>query len=237
MSTRKIIGVVQPTYLPWLPFFERMSVSDIFVILDDVQYSKNSNFNRNSIKSQAGRLMLTVPVSYSGSSTHTIHEIETVGMKKWQKKHWSSLSQAYARAPYWKKYQDQIETILRSPKEKLIDIVLPIIEFLSTEFGITTPVELSSNIPSSNQGNRKLVDICNHLHGTHFVVRSNSETYHPPEEFAPFHIKFARLDYSSFQYSQLHGPFEGNLSALDYLLNCGSGCPPFSSPLRFDQDE
>ena len=62
---KKILSCLQPTYLPWIPFFERVILSDIFIILDDVEFSKNSNHNRNSIKTNSKQLLLTVPVKYS----------------------------------------------------------------------------------------------------------------------------------------------------------------------------
>ena len=34
------ISIHQPVYLPWLGFFGKIISSDIFVILDDVQYEK-----------------------------------------------------------------------------------------------------------------------------------------------------------------------------------------------------
>ena len=43
-------AILQPSYLPWLGFFEQMYVCDIFVYLDDVQYTKNDWRNRNKIK-------------------------------------------------------------------------------------------------------------------------------------------------------------------------------------------
>ena len=43
------VGCVQPSYMPWFPFFKRFINCDYFVILDDVDYSKNSNQNRNYI--------------------------------------------------------------------------------------------------------------------------------------------------------------------------------------------
>ena len=40
------VGCLQPTYLPWIPFFKRFLSCDYFVLLDDVDYSKNSNQNK-----------------------------------------------------------------------------------------------------------------------------------------------------------------------------------------------
>ena len=53
---------MQPTYLPWLGYFELLENCDIFVYLDDVQYVKKTFHSRNKIKAKAGELLLTVPV-------------------------------------------------------------------------------------------------------------------------------------------------------------------------------
>ena len=53
------VGCVQPSYMPWIPFFKRFINCDYFVILDDVDYSKNSNQNRNYINMDNQHKMLT----------------------------------------------------------------------------------------------------------------------------------------------------------------------------------
>ena len=57
-------AILQPSYLPWLGFFEQMYICDIFVYLDNVQYTKNDWRNRNRIKTREGVQLLTVPVSF-----------------------------------------------------------------------------------------------------------------------------------------------------------------------------
>ena len=53
---------MQPTYLPWLGYFNMMAQADVFVLLDNVQFAKKSWQQRNRIKTSQGELMLTVPV-------------------------------------------------------------------------------------------------------------------------------------------------------------------------------
>lgn len=230
---RRVIGIVQPTYLPWLPFFERMACSDVFVLLDDVEYSKNSFFNRNSIKTAQGRLLLTAPVKYKGNSRLTIAEMPVDDRVPWQKKHFRTIEQAYARAAYWPQYRDQLEAIYAAPCETLMDIVMPLIMLLKDAFGIDTPMILSSALAIAGERNEKLVSICKRLDGTHFIVKPGTEGYHPPAEFLPYGVSLAYLSYSKPVYPQLHGAFEGFLSALDYLLNCGPGRPPFDARIDF----
>ena len=58
--------VLQPSYLPWLGYFDQMSKADVFVWYDDVQFDKHGWRNRNRIKSPKGPLWLTVPVLHKG---------------------------------------------------------------------------------------------------------------------------------------------------------------------------
>lgn len=223
-NEKKIIGIVQPTYLPWLPFFERMVKSDIFIYLDDVEYSKNSYFNRNYIKGHNNRVLLTVPVKYSGHSNALINEIGINNDVKWRKKHCRSIQQYYSKAPFFNNYKEEIEGIYHNSFNKLIDINIKFIEFLKDKLSITTPCYLSSKINVKGKGNKKLVNLCLHFGGKHFIVKPNTTGYHPEKEFLPHGISFYEVDYSFFQYRQLHGDFIPGLSALDYLLNSGQGC-------------
>ncbi|MBN2301071.1 MAG: WbqC family protein [Lentisphaerae bacterium] len=223
MQEKRVIGIVQPTYLPWMPFFERMAISDRFVLLDDVEYSKNSFHNRNALKSPNGRIMLTVPVLYKGYSKVFINEIYVDNTKPWQRKHWNTIRQCYAKAPYFDTYKDELESMYMAPKEKLINVIIPLIDFLKRELGIATPCRLSSEIGVTGNRNEKLVGLCKHFQGTHFVVKPNTHDYHPAEEFEPHGIRFHYLEYSKVEYPQLHGKFEPYLSALDFVMNCGPG--------------
>ena len=56
------VMIRQPGYLPNIGFFKKIQSSDIFVFLDDVQFSKDSFDNRNQIKSNSGTEWITVPL-------------------------------------------------------------------------------------------------------------------------------------------------------------------------------
>ncbi|RDV03171.1 WbqC family protein [Undibacter mobilis] len=234
-SAPRIIGAVQPTYLPWMPFFERMAASDAFVLLDDVEYSKNNFFNRNSVKTAQGRQLLTVPVLYSGNSKTLICDIQVNNAVRWRVKHWRAIEQAYSRAAFWPQYRDQLADLYSRPCERLMEIVLPLIHIMREAFCISTPFHLSSDLAAEGSRNGKLIKICRMLDGTHFIVKPGTEAYHPPSEFEQEGIRLTFLSYSKFTYPQLHGAFEPMLSALDYLLNCGPGRPPFSATCAMTQ--
>jgi len=219
----KMVGIVQPTYLPWLPFFQRMAEADVFVYLDDVKYSKNSFHNRNAIKGvDKSKTMLTVPVRYRGHSRALISEIAIDNSQPWRKKHWGTVRSNYSRAIYWSRYSEQLEELYTRRYEKLIDVLMPFIDFFRSELQITTPALLSSEIPVVGVGNEKLVNICKYVSGTHFMVKPGTEHYHPAHVFESGGIELRQWQAANLNYQQIHGGFEPGLSALDYVLNCGS---------------
>ena len=107
-----IISAHQPAYLPWCGYFQRISMSDVFVILDEVQFEKNSFTNRNQIKTSNGVFWLTVPVRLKGHLSSNIKQIEISDNGQWAKKHWKTIKQNYLKAPFFDLYQDTFKGVL-----------------------------------------------------------------------------------------------------------------------------
>ena len=82
----KTCVIMQPTYLPWLGYFDLIRQSDIFVFLNDVQFSKQSWQVKNRIKNLSEELMITIPVKKSSLSTK-IDMVLIDNTKNWKKKH------------------------------------------------------------------------------------------------------------------------------------------------------
>ena len=216
----KILSCLQPTYLPWLPFFERMIISDIFVILDDVEFSKNSNHNRNYIKNKKGKLLLTVPVKYKNRVL--IKDIQIDNSKNWRKKHWETINQSYGKLKEFKKIQPELIKIYEREWFFLAQLNVEIIRFFARYFKIKSKIYLSSDLDTEGKSNQKLINICKYFSADTFVVKENTEHYHPKEVFLNDKIKFKYFSNKTLNYKQLGNSFIPHLSALDYIANCGS---------------
>ena len=116
-----IVSIMQPAYMPWLGYFDRIARSDVHVVLNDVTMDKNSKTkfaNRNKIRTQQGWAWLTVPVkSFSQSSKVLINEIEIVSDNNWRKKHLKALHFNYSSSVYYSDYFAYFESFY---KEKWI---------------------------------------------------------------------------------------------------------------------
>jgi hypothetical protein len=216
-----ILGSVQPSYLAWLPLFCRMLASDVFVHLDDVEYSKNSFHNRNRLRGKYEHILLTVPVLYSGNSNALISEIEIDYRSNWNKKHLKTIQLNYAKAPYFTNLNEFLEYYYNTKWSNLADLNITFIEYLKDYLGIKTKTARSSNYNLKSKGNAKLIDLCKNENASHFIVKPGTEDYHPSNYFSNQGISFIYFNFKPFPYTQLHTPFIANLSILDFALNCG----------------
>ena len=84
MNQKKTCVIMQPTYLPWIGYFDLIQRSNVFVFLNDVQFSKQSWQVKNKINSQGKELILTVPVKKTKLATN-IDQIIIDQSKPWKK--------------------------------------------------------------------------------------------------------------------------------------------------------
>ena len=67
----------QPEFLPWLGFFHKLTLGDMYMIVDNVQFKKKHFENRNRIYARGEALWLTVPVHTQGRFEQHIDESQS----------------------------------------------------------------------------------------------------------------------------------------------------------------
>lgn len=216
-----VVGILQPSYLPWLGYFEQISRADIFVVYDDVQFEKSSWRNRNCIKTPKGTHWLTVPVLTKGRNFPRIDEVEINNAEPWQKKHVRTISQYYRKAPCFDRHAPALFEIIERPWTRLCELNLALVRHLCAELGIKTPLLRSSELGIKGQNNERLVAIVRHLGGTVFYEGAAGRDYIDEGLFVRHGIEVRFQDYRHPVYGQLHGEFTPYLSVVDVLLNHG----------------
>ncbi len=213
--------VLQPSYLPWLGYFDQMSKADVFVWYDDVQYDKHGWRNRNRIKGPKGPLWLTVPVLHKGRALQAIGAVEIDDRLSWNRKHLRSVEQLYARAPFSGAVLPRLTEILLRPWKHLVDLDIATTEWLANEFAIGTPRYRASQLGIGGDRNTRLINFCRHFQATRYISGDAARDYLDVTQFAAAGIEVVWHAYQHPKYPQLHGDFIPYLSALDLLLNMG----------------
>lgn len=221
------VSIHQPMYLPYTGVFDKIKTSDIFVFLDDVQYSNQYYYNRNRIKSSSGEQMLTVPVKRSFGQK--LNEVKIENNILWQKKHMKALIANYNKSGYFKDHKDFFEDIYSIKWEKLHDLNMHTIEYLLGEFEIDTPFRFSSDLLRNNElnGTGKLVEICMEVGADVYLSGASGKDYLDITLFENAGINVEFQDYEQKEYKQLYSEFIPNLSAVDMLFNLGAGAKSY----------
>jgi hypothetical protein len=217
-----IVSIHQPAYLPWLGYFHRIAVSDAHVVLDHVQYEKNSFTNRNKVRTREGWCWLTVPVKTAGRfGDLAINQVETANEKLWTPKHWQTVRLNYSKAPFFDQHAAFFEGIYSRPWEKLADLTGETTAYLLDAFGIRTKAYFSSQMKASGKKDELVLNLCRELGATVYLSGPLGRNYLREELFSNQDIAVRYDDYRHPAYPQAYPGFEPNMAAMDLLFNAG----------------
>jgi hypothetical protein len=217
------IAICQPTYLPWLGYFDLMDQVDRFVLLDSVQFEKQSWQHRNRIKTATGLQWLTVPVIYRGCFGQQINQVE-IRDPEFVHKHLRGIEVSYRRTRYFGAYYPELVEILnRQSKGLLADLNIELLRWFCTVLGIQTLMLRSSAMSAAGRRSQLLVNLCLELKADRYLSPPGSAAYllNDLELFVNAGIEVEFHHYEHPEYSQLFPPFCPYASALDLIFNAG----------------
>lgn len=223
----KKVAILQSNYIPWKGYFDIINMVDIFVIYDDVQYTKNDWRNRNIIKTKDGGKWLTIPCRQRNLS-QLINET-FVTDNKWFIKHWHSIKTNYSKSAYFKYYSYILENIYYNmPKENLSEINVHFLESIMKILNIQTEITFSNDLEVNAEKTERLVGICKKLGADVYLSGPAAKNYLHTDAFSRENISVEWMDYSGYpEYTQLFPPFEHGVSILDLIFNEGPNASKF----------
>ncbi|MFW9780562.1 MAG: WbqC family protein, partial [Candidatus Heimdallarchaeota archaeon] len=138
------LAVHQPNYLPYLGFFDKARQVDVFVLLDDVQFTTRGYTNRNRIKSPSGSKWLTVPVKRQ--QDQSIKDVRIDEGKKWQRIHLNTLKHMYGKAPHYQELEDLLQSVYSTDWKFLAKLNTVLIKKVFDFLDINPEIKISSEL-------------------------------------------------------------------------------------------
>lgn len=212
----------QPGYLPPISIFQKMMRSDVFLIVDDLQYTRTANLNRTQIKNINGALWLTVPVLSKHKAYQNIKCVQIDNHENWRHKHLRTLEINYQNAPYFYRYIDVLSEIYRKQWRNLLGLNLSLLEMIKKELILHhTQVIKSSEMPFMKNMNTRLIAIMEKLGCDTYIVEDFYRDFVDVSLFrkSKFTVEFIQPEPAN--YYQQFDDFIPNLSIIDLLFNEG----------------
>lgn len=215
---------MQPTFLPWVGYFDLIDRVEAFVLLDNVQFEKQSWQQRNQIRTAKDLEWLSVPVLHSGHSGQLICDTRIANIQ-FITKHLKTIELNYRRAEFFKEYFQEFEACLNEAGAtcKLADLNLRLIRWVVQKLGITTPLFVNSETGCEGKRSGLLVGICQHLGASQYLSPVGSAEYlrEDRSQFEQAGIQVWLHGYEHPVYRQLYTPFMPYACVLDLLFNEG----------------
>lgn len=214
----------QPNFIPYMGFFYKIFQSDVFVLDDDVQYSRSGLHNANFLNVNQTRHKVTVPVSYRYGNK--INEVEISYETDWISKLLKTIQMSYGKTPCFEVGYDLIERNLSSKHKYLFDLNYSLIAEMARGFELNAQIVIASkSVPTSLKKNQRNIYQCKKLGGNIYYSGTGGLAYNDEEEYKKNEIKIVYSDYSPVRYKQRGKGFIENLSALDYIFYRGYTIP------------
>jgi hypothetical protein len=173
-------AIMQPTYLPWLGYFDLIDQVNKFVFLDSVQMAKRSWQVRNRILTKQGELYLTIPIQKQKSRDETLLCDAAISYsEKWIDKHLDSIRFSYAKSPYFAEVFPFVRDLYSAQQATLSEFNIHLIKNISAKIGITTRFYKSSELNQSVDYKKDdlLSAICKTVNADTYLSPTGSAVY------------------------------------------------------------
>lgn len=178
--------------------------SNVFIFLDDVQYSKNTYFSRNRYpaKNIEGYGWLTVPVRRA-NSTQLFTETFLVE-EGWRKKHLATLKHVYGKMEFFSAFYPFLENeIANRSLVSLADVNIGLIKGICDYLGIKKEFYRSSELNISGSRSERLLKFCEKFDCPIYLSPAGAKEYIDEDNVLPLSkVKVIYQNYECKEYEQ-----------------------------------
>ena len=216
-----IVGIAQPTFFPWIGYYNIIKNSNIFVFLDNVKFEKHSwqmrNRVKNSSKHSDSEVWMSVPTKGVTNNT-LIKDVIIDNTKNWKQKHVKTLKNNYSKSFQEIKFLTQIYD---NEWNKLVDFNIESITKCCQYLGIKTKLIKASDLLATGKKGDLVLNICKELNADQYFSTIGSKDYLEDyrDSFEDARIQITYHNYTHPIYKQKGNNFLPNLSILDLILS------------------
>lgn len=224
ISKNKIVAIHQPSFFPWLGYFDKINQADIFVYLTHTLNNPRSAnwYKRVKIVLNQKSYWLSLALQSGADIFLPLHEMKIHQATFHKKKHLKTLTQNYRKHPFYDQVYPLLESYYNSSSDLLVERNIHFIDEVCHNLAINTPRVRSSTLDCQASSTELLIEITKKLEANTYLAGGGASGYQEDEKFKENQII---LKYQNFQHPTYpqHGidKFEMGLSVIDALMNVG----------------
>ncbi len=216
------VAIMQPYLLPYIGYFQLISAVDLFIVYDNIKYTKKGWINRNRMLRNGADVMFSLPLK--GASDHLDVVDREVAPEFHGKKILQQFEGAYHRAPFWAETWPLIEDVMLNAERNLFRFLHHSIMGTCRHLAIATEIRISSSIAIDHalSGQDKVLALCEAVGATTYVNSPGGVSLYSSDAFSTRGMALRFLYPEPLVYPQFSGEFVPWLSIVDVLMFNGA---------------
>lgn len=211
-------AIMQPYFFPYIGYFQLIAAVDLFVVYDNIKYTKKGWINRNRMLQNGKDMMFSLPLK-GGSDSLDIRERELAADFN-RDKLLNQIMDTYRRAPHFAGTLPLVEQIVRHEDHNLFGFIHHSISRTCEHLGITTEIRVSSTIDINHglKSQDKVLALCSAIGADTYINPVGGTKLYSRNTFAERGIALKFLQSGLIEYSQFGEEFVPWLSIIDVLM-------------------
>jgi len=222
---RKMVAIHQPNFFPWLGYFDKIAHSDVFILMDNVQFPKKGGTwsNRVQMVIDGKAAWVTMPIVRSFHGTRIIKDMKIDNSTPWREKLLGTVQMDYARAPFFRQVFPLFTDLVNNPTDRLAEYNKTAINVLAKAVGLDiSKLVIGSTVEVEGAATDLLINITRAVGGTAYLAGGGAGGYQEDEKFAAAGIELIYQNFVHPTYPQCNtAEFISGLSIIDALMNVG----------------
>lgn len=211
-------AIMQPYFFPYIGYFQLIHAVDVFVVYDNIKYTKKGWINRNRILQHGEASVISIPIQKDSDflDVRDRRVAPTFNPTKLMNK----IHAAYHKAPYFKEVSRFIEQVIYHHEENLFEYIYHSIVKICDYLGLDTKVVISSTLDIDHtwRAQDKVIAICKALDSTHYINPIGGTSLYSKADFQRNGLQLSFLQTRDLVYTQYENSFVPFLSIIDVMM-------------------
>jgi hypothetical protein len=214
------LAIMQPYFLPYIGYFQLMNSVNIFVVYDDIKFTKKSWIRRNRFLMNSKDYLFSLPLKNDSDYLDIVNRQLFENYRQEAEKILRKIEVAYKKAPYFNKVFPIIKDSFLYKDSNLFNFIYHSLCNIKSYLNIRSDLLISSKIGVTERlkGEQRVLTICKYLKANHYINTIGGIELYNRERFAKEGIKLSFIKTGKIIYKQFENEFVPNLSILDVMM-------------------
>lgn len=209
---------MQPYFFPYLGYFQLIGSVDLFIMYDNIKYTKKGWINRNRMLQNGNDVIFSLPLQSDSDSLDVCQRKLAADFNR--DKMLNQFRGAYRRAPHFEQTYPLLKQIVGYEDTNLFRFLHQSIVRICKYLDITTQISISSNIAINHdlKSQDKVLALCEAVGANTYVNAIGGMDLYSKDVFRDKYIDLKFIRSLPFEYPQFGNEFVPWLSIIDVMM-------------------